>query len=160
MFDCLKVCLNEKIQFGLVLQQIIRTDHLHLGVIELNLRQINKCNIPSFTWSSTHKHGGEECRPKLLWDFQLFKMGRSKVSSCRLKDKFENFSGSWQISVTKMQFNRDYKITVSFLSFEPKFPRFDIRDCTSHETTAHLRHPLRWRLAAVIDSCWCWQESH
>ena len=41
MFDCLKVCLNEKIQFGLVLQQIIRTDHLHLGVIELNLRQIN-----------------------------------------------------------------------------------------------------------------------
>ena len=43
MFDCLKVCLNEKIQFGLVLQQIIRTDHLHLGVVELNLRQINKC---------------------------------------------------------------------------------------------------------------------
>lgn len=72
------VCLNEKIQFGLVLQQIIRTDHLHLGVIELN------------------KHGCEECRPKLLWDFQLFKMGRSKVSSCRLKDKFEKMRSLWK----------------------------------------------------------------
>ena len=105
MFDCLKVCLNEKIQFGLVLQQIIRTDHLHLGVIELNLRQINICYIPSFTWSSTHKHGCEECRPKLLWDFELFKMGRSKVSSCRLKDKFEKMRSLESIISQRLVWN-------------------------------------------------------
>ena len=78
MFDCLKVCLNEKIQFGLVLQQIIRTDHLHLGVIELNLRQINICYIPSFTSALLTNMVVKNVGPNFCGTFSFSKWAEAK----------------------------------------------------------------------------------